>query len=453
MTEPATDHRRRRTLGLRTRFLLYLVAVHLVFAGAAGVFLWNHRPWLIAVELFFVASFAVAVRLLRATFEPLELLRGGAQMLRDSDFTTRFRERGVPELDDLADVYNQMADRLRDERTRQQEQEAFLERVLSASPAGVLVLDFDQRVASANPAARRMLGAVAAPSERAGDGLRGRLLEELGGAFARELAAIGDGEARVLTLLGSRRVKCQRAHFLDRGFPRPFLVLEELTDELRRSEKAAYDKLIRMMSHEVNNTTAAVGSLLSACLNYTDQVRAEDRGDFAAALEVAIARTRSLSAFVGGFADVVRLPPPRRQPADLADVLRGVVGVLREEALRRRIVWQWEVTEAPVVLIDRAQLEQALLNILKNALEATGEDGTVELRVSVDHGRAVLAVRDGGSGIPEAAREQLFTPFFTTKENGQGIGLTLVREILMAHGLQFSLENAPGGGAEFVVRF
>jgi nitrogen fixation/metabolism regulation signal transduction histidine kinase len=302
---------------LRRRLLVYLVVLHLVFAALALLFLGDHRLMLLGVEALFVISFAVALGLLRHLFEPLDMLRSAVAQLRDSDFITRFRPSGQTELDGLVDIYNQMADRLREERTRQQEQNAFLERVLAASPAGIIVLDFDARIASANPAARRMLG-VAAPNMSGpatnGDAAAwiGRTLAEQDGDFARALSAVPEGEARVLGLHGSRRIKCQRAHFMDRGFRRDFLVLEELTEEVRRAEKSAYDKLIRMMSHEVNNTTAAVASLLSACLAYRDQVDAADREEFTTALEIAIGRTRSLSGFMNDFADVVRLPAPRR---------------------------------------------------------------------------------------------------------------------------------------------
>jgi len=432
---------------LRTRLIVYWAVVHVVFVVAVALSLRQHRIWVVVVELFFVVSFLVVLRLTRTIFEPLALLRSGVERLRDSDFTTRFRAQGPRELDDLVGVYNQMADRLRDERTRQQEQNAFLERVLAASPAGIVVMDFDDCIVSANPTARLMLG-------RAGDEkFAGRSLVELDGGFAHALAAMSDGESRVLALSGGRRVKCQRAQFLDRGFARPFFVLEELTDELRRSEKAAYDKLIRMMSHEVNNTAAAVGSLLSACLAYREQIDTEDRGDYTGALEVSIARTRSLSAFMNDFADVVRLPPPRREPTDIAQLAARVVSLLRAEAERQRIRMQVDLAAglAPVE-IDPVQMEQVLLNILKNAMQAAGEGGAVTLRLAREGSQVVLAVRDTGSGIPPGARDHLFTPFFTTKENGQGIGLTLVREILTAHDFEFSLENHPAGGAEFVIR-
>lgn len=426
----------------RRRLLLYLALLHVVFAASTAAFLSDHRIWLLAAEVFFVVSAFVALRVVRSIYEPLDLLQGGVEQLRDSDFTTRFRQTGQPDLDGLIAVYNGMADRLREERTRQEEENAFLERVLAASPAGIVVLDFDGRVATLNPAARRLLGDV-----RVGTALQSA------SPMGHRLGAIADGESLVLTIAGRRRVKCERAQFLDRGFHRSFFLFEELTEELRKSEKAAYDKLIRMMSHEVNNTTGAVGSLLSACLRYEKRLEPGDQGDFRGALDVAIARMGNLNAFMKRFADVVRLPAPERAPVDVCELVEHVAAVLGEEARRRGIAWRWELDRrAPPVPLDRTQMEQAILNILKNALEAIGQAGTVTVRATHAGRQVVLTVHDTGSGLTEAAREHLFAPFHTTKQNGQGIGLTLTREILLAHDFEFTLDNAAEGGAEFVVR-
>src|SRR5206468_181847 len=174
---------------------------------------------------------------------------------------------------------------------------------------------------------------------------------------------------------GSRRIKCHRSEFLDRGFARPFYVLEEMTEELRQSEKAAYEKLIRMMSHEVNNSVGAAASLLQSCLHYKDQIRMDDREDFASALEVVIARTGRLSAFMKSFSDVVRIPPPKREPADLRTALEKTVALFAEEARRRNIAWRWEIEMDWTVSIDPIQIEQVFVNILKNAIEAIGKNG------------------------------------------------------------------------------
>jgi signal transduction histidine kinase len=205
-----------------------------------------------------------------------------------------------------------------------------------------------------------------------------------------------------------------RAELFDRGFPRSFLIVEELTEELRASEKAAYGKLIRLMSHEVNNLRGA-GALAARFLP--------------------------------------RLPPERR-PCDVRQLLNEIVLLWRPELERRRIHCEWEVAEpVPPVELDRNQIEQVLVNVLKNAMEAIGEDGRITLRLAIEGKRPVPRIADSGPGFPEEVRPLLFTPFFSTKRDGRGLGLTLTREILASHGFDFGLENRPEGGAELWVGF
>jgi nitrogen fixation/metabolism regulation signal transduction histidine kinase len=429
-------------MSLRAKIIVYLVLIHAVLAVISFVVLRENRLWLAAVEGLFVLSIVLGVMLVRAFFVPLDLIRTGAELIGERDFTSQFREVGQPEMDALVRIYNRMIDRLREERLKLQEQHYFLEKVLAASPAGILTLDFDGRIATLNPAAEALLQVV-------GEEARGRELTALPTPTGPALAAIPDGGSEVLALQGGRRLKATRAELFDRGFPRGFLLLEELTEELRASEKAAYGKLIRMMSHEINNSVGAVGSLLDSFRGYAGDLGEEDRGDFVQGIAVAITRLENLRSFMNGFAEVVRLPPPDRRPTDLKRLIDEILLLLRPELDHRRIRVDWESAErlAPVDL-DRNQIEQVLMNVLKNAMESIGEDGKILLRLDPD----ALSIRDSGPGIPEDVRALLFTPFFSTKRNGRGLGLTLVQEILSAHGFAFSLGSSEGGGAELRVK-
>ncbi len=432
---------------LRKRFLLYLVATHLVFAGVAAWFLWQHRIWLLAVEVFFLVSAFVGYRLLRKLFEPIQLLRSGAQFMNEGDFTTRFRDTGSSDLDELVHVYNHMVDNLREERTRNEEQESFLRRVLEASPSGIVTLDFDGRVAQVNPSAGAMFG-------RAPDALVGLRLDDVHTEFADALAALQRGDSRVIALGGRRRVKCQRGEFFDRGFPRAFFMMEELSEELRRSEKSAYEKLIRMMSHEVNNTTGSVNSLLESCLRYAEQLEPNDRADFEQALDVSIRRSTHMNQFMKRFADVVRLPPPRRQDTDVRELVQGSLRLFEAEAASKNIQIRTQLDDgAWQVHLDPAQMEQVLLNVFRNALDAIERDGEMRVVGHAQNGRRTLIVEDTGPGFSADVRENLFMPFYTTKQDGQGVGLTLVGEILDAHGFEFSLEASSGEPTRFTIVF
>lgn len=212
----------------------------------------------------------------------------------------------------LIEVYNRMADHLRRERIRMQEQDYFLDKILAVSPTGVLAFDFEGKITMANPAAERMLRAAAAE-------LVGSELRRLPPPFAGKLDSLKNGESEIIPLSGRRRVKCQRAQFVDRGFTRDFILVEELTEELRQTGKAAYEKIIRMMSHEVNNSIGSANSLLHSCLHYSGQLTDEDRRDFENALKVIISRTDYLNAFMRNFADVFRLPKPSLKPVDVRE--------------------------------------------------------------------------------------------------------------------------------------
>ncbi|MCP4655310.1 MAG: HAMP domain-containing protein, partial [bacterium] len=242
---------------LRTRILVYLVVMHVVFAAIAVVVIREHWLWLVVVDALFLISILVAYRLTRSFLVPLELIRTGAELIREGDFSSHFRPVGQQEMDALVEVYNRMIDQLRSERLRLREQGELFDQVVTASPAGVVLCDLDRSVSQLNPSAEALLGGSA-------EELLGRRLADLDTPVGRALAALATGASRVVPLADGRRLRCRRAEFRDRGFARSFYLLEELTEELRQSEKSAYEKLIRMMSHEVNNSVAAVGSLIAA---------------------------------------------------------------------------------------------------------------------------------------------------------------------------------------------
>jgi signal transduction histidine kinase len=432
-------------VSLRRRAIAYLAVLHAIFAALA-VYLFLDNPfWLIAIEAVFVLSLIVGLRLWREMHRHLGLTAEGLRLIRDEEFTSRFLPVGQPEIDELIGIYNRMVDHLRDERVRVAEQHQFLSRVLHVSPSGIVILDFDGRISSLNPAAERLLDA--APSS-----LVGRRLESLTSPLGKALADLAPGDAQLVGMLGARRVKCHHGTFIDRGFPRSFLLIEELTEELRQFERAAYEKLIRVMSHEVNNTVAASNSLLHSSLVYAGELAPGNRDDFEQAIGIVIERTEQLGSFMRRFADVFRLPPPLTRPHDLVPILQGLSRLLAANDNARGITWRWEL-QAPAmwVDVDRGQFEQALVNILKNAIEAIDGTGTITIRLTSASGHSTLEIEDTGPGIAPEAQSNLFTPFFSTKPHGQGIGLTLVQEILSAHGFDYGIERTGQGTTRFSI--
>jgi two-component system nitrogen regulation sensor histidine kinase NtrY len=410
---------------LRAKITLYVIALHAVLAAAATFILIERPMLLFAVELLFVISVIVSIRLSAALFIPIDLIQTGAELIAERDFTSRFVPVGQPEMDVLIDVYNRMIDRLRDERLAAQEQGQLLQKIIDASPAAIVTCDFDGNVERMNPAASRILG----------------------DSLPRTITDIAPGESRLVPHLGARRLKVSRAEFRDRGFVKSFYVIEEMTEELRLTEKAAYEKLIRMMSHEVNNSVGAVRSLLESSLRYAPQVGEADRDDFTTALTIASARIDALNRFMSAFADVVRIPPPHRTPARVDQLLERVAALLRPELEQRGIRVTLDLADQGSYDLDVSQIEQVVLNVFRNAIEAVGRDGSIRAAF-VD---GVLTISDSGPGIAESIRSELFTPFFTTKRDGRGLGLTIVHEILANHGFAFALGNGEGGGGKFEI--
>ncbi len=436
---------RRPKFTLRAKLIAYYLLLHLLLATAAAFLFLERPPWLFTAELLLILSLILGYALIRALFVPLQLIGLGADMLEEEEFTVHFRPVDQPELDRLLQVYNTMVDRLREERIRVQEQNELLDRVISASPGGIVVCDLDAKIRSANPAALALLGWE--PEEAIGkDPGQHELL--------RPALAAEPGRPVIVPRPVSRRFRVTRSEFRDRGFPRTLFLVEELTEELLRSEREAYGQVIRLVAHEVNNSVGPVSSLVETVRFYADRLESEERRRFEAGLDLAAQRLEHLRGFVEGFAEVVKLPEPQRTHCDLdrmvADLLTLIAPTLEGQGIQHHLQ-----AEAPLgwAKVDKNQLEQVLVNVLKNAAEACTEGGQITLRTVEDHGRSRLEIKDTGPGLSPAAQESLFRPFFTTKNRGRGLGLTLVHQILRAHDFDFSLENHPAGGAVFRLDF
>ena len=317
---------------LRRLLLVYFFLIHALFAAAAAYFLRDQPGWLILVELLFVLSLVGGWRLVQAFFVPLELIATGADLIEEEEFTIHFRGVAQPEFDRLLQIYNSMVDRLRDERVRIEEQNELLDRVVRASPGGIVVCGLDGEVVSVNPSAGRILGAD--PKDLVGTSPSDHPI--LGQADDLEL-----GRAVVVAARAGRRIRCTRSEFRDRGFLRALFLVEELTDELRESEKQAYGQLIRLISHEVNNSVGPVSSLVGTVRNYGDRLEPQDRERFESGLDLAAQRLDHLRDFVEGFSDVVKLPDPQKAPHALDPVLTDVVEVLSPLFEEREITVKW----------------------------------------------------------------------------------------------------------------
>lgn len=425
---------------LRTKFISFIVIIHLVAVGLS-LYIFKKEPlFFIASEVFILLSLFIAWQLYNEMIQPLNLLMTGVEAIKDRDFNVKFLKTGKYEMDRLIEIYNQMIDQLRTERTRQEEQHFFLEKLIHTSPTGILMMDFDENITAINPKAQAMLGLTA-------DAVLHRPLASIQHPVLQALSQLKTGESRTINFNGLETYKCQKAHFMDRGFPRYFIMLEELTTEILAAEKNAYGKVIRMMAHEVNNSVGAVNSILDTTLSLD-----QNPPDVTEALQVARDRNENLNQFMRRFADVVRLPVPHKAPLNINDLVTKTASLMSSMAKRRQIHFDFHFSDAEVIVAaDESQMEQVLINVIKNAIESIENDGTIVFETIPQPPQ--LRIIDTGKGIPKGIEEQLFSPFFSTKRNGQGVGLTLIREILVNHGFGLSLHTEHEGKTVFRVRF
>lgn len=441
-----------QNLTLRTQFIVYLVFLHILVAGALGYVLWQLNPlWIIAVELGCALSLWWMVLLFQRLYEPLRLMRSSADFLRETDFSTTLLPTGQVETDALIAVYNTMLTTLRAERIRVEEKGILLQMLINASPIGIALCNEAMFTLSVNPALSAILGLDEQNAV-------GKLLGDVLAPFAEPLKRLNAGDSTLVSYK-SRRFKVQKALFVEKGVPHLLIMIEELTVELRATEKTAYQRIIRVLAHEVNNSIGAARSLMESALHYeryfSPEMPHDERTDFREALSIASERLSDLGAFMRDYAHVVRLPALKLQRC-IADELLMTTATLFGEACKAQGIALHVVAggRTCVILADRVQMQQALTNLVKNAVEALEDaaERTLTLSVRREESLVIISVDDTGKGLHARDAEHFGTPFFTTKETGQGIGLMLVREIAAAHGFDFSLENRAGGGARAELR-
>jgi two-component system, NtrC family, nitrogen regulation sensor histidine kinase NtrY len=425
--------RRRTSLAGRVAVALGLSALAAASVAALAA-RWLSAPLAALSGLLCVAPLVLwgARRLTLPWVRVLHAVRDGVVSLRDHDFSISVSDVGDTELDALTRAYNALGEVLRRERLDLYQRELLLDTVMQSSPLSMVLIDASERVVYSNVAARGLLHAG-----RKLEGLPfGTLLAEAPAALREAIGGGTDtlftmevgGEPQVYHLSQRRFLLNARAHQL--------LLLKQLTRELAAQELAVWKKVIRVIAHELNNSLAPITSLAhSGRLLAQAPEPAQLERVFATIAE----RAAHLATFIEGYARFAKLPRPRPAPVPWPLLLGRLEGALPFHILGA-------LPQRPGS-VDAGQLEQVLINLLKNAAESGSAAADITVAVRDEGAGFRIEVGDRGGGLTEATLRDALLPFYSTKSTGTGLGLTLCREIVEAHGGRLSLANRSGGGA------
>jgi len=398
----------------------------------------------LTIDLFLVLGWlVVAFKLKERIVRPLQTLSNILAALREGDYSLRGRRATVGDaLGEVMLEVNELGQTLREQRLGALEATALLRTVMSEIDVAVFAFDGKQRLRLVNRSGEKLL---AQPEIR----LLGRTVEELG--LAACYAQPDTSNSHTIPMVfpgGAGRWSVRQGTFREGGVSHQLLVLADLSQTLREEERVAWQRLLRVLGHELNNSLAPIKSVAGSLADLLRRERqgADWRDDMQRGLGVISSRADSLARFIESYSKVARLPQPKFEPVHIGDLVRRVASLETRSPVK--IVGGPEI----VVQGDSAQLEQLLINLLRNAVDAAQEtEGRVEAGWVHKNGQLEVWVRDEGPGVANTAN--LFVPFFTTKAGGSGIGLVLSRQIAEAHGGALTLENrAQGPGCEARLR-
>ncbi|MDR3389699.1 MAG: ATP-binding protein [Rudaea sp.] len=381
---------------------------------------------LIAVAI--LATLWLATRLRNAVIYPLYTLSNLLEALREGDYSLRgSRSRRGDPIGEVVWEVNTLSQTLRDQRHRVEETSALLSKVIGATDIAIFTFDSTQRLRLVNAAGERLLG-------RSSPELLGRSADELGIA---DCLVPEDTHIRKRAFPGgSGRYELRRTRFREGGIPHELLVVTDLRRALREEERAAWQRLLRVLGHELNNSLAPIRSMTATLSKLLGQTSPPPdwREDAASGLAVIGDRAEALTRFMAGYTTLARLPPPNKRPVEIGDVVRRVA------RLEQRLSVAVTESGALQALADPDQLEQALINLIKNAADAAlPRRASVRARWRRDGDNALIEIEDDGPGL--GTTENLFIPFYTTKPGGSGVGLVLARQIAEGHGGALTLED------------
>ena len=424
------------------RHLLSFIILSLSFMAMVVMAIAGHVPywsWFIPIGVGIMATLTV----FRAAFLPQDAVSRGMELIQSQDYNNRLTKVGEPNADRIVELFNSLIDKLRAERLLNREQESLLKLLIDASPMGVVMLDFNERVSMVNKSFLKMAGF------QKQDDFIGEKIKDLKCDLLPEILKIPLGKSEIIRKGNFRIFRCYHLNFIQEGFKREFYLIESLTEEIMKAERSAYEKVIRTISHEVNNSMGGVRAVMEIMDDITENP------DIKKVIESCDNRCETMCNFIRDYAEVVKLEEPVLKTVGLTDEIDKMIPFLRQ-MLPENITLKYERPEIDSSIeADSSQIQQVVLNIVKNAAESISikDEGWIEIKIDSQNNKVILEISNNGKPISEEISKQLFTPFFTTKPDGKGIGLTFVREVLNRHNAGYSLQTDSSGITRFTIIF
>lgn len=429
------------------KFLLIRSILILTMLVALSAVVFEARGEMVAVRVsaWIIAGLSVATMVVfhRHVVRLLRKISIGLNLMSEQDFSSRLVPVGQRDSDRIVEMFNRMMGILKNERLRVREQNHFMDLLIEVSPMGILILDDNGRISHANRAAASYLGFEDS------EALQGIPPIALECRLGQLLGQLKTGETLTVRPDSLQVYRCSRLFFMDKGFAHPFITIEALTEEVMLAERRSCEKVIRVIAHEVNNSMAGICTMLETLSmdNGRDETESE-------ALKMCERRCKSLSDFITSYADVVKIPDISPVRTDLNSFVAGVGVMLESLCVKYGVVLTLNLCEGKLpVVLDQVLFEQSLLNIVKNAAESASERNDGKVFITTQPSPSTIVVTDNGRGIAPEVSDRLFSPFYTTKAQGQGIGLLFVREVLSQHRCHFSLHTDADGLTRFVISF
>ena len=422
---------------LEARFHVVASACALLAACLGVGVQWLTDTWWLALVVAVLASLVFTLLVTRRFTQPinrtLEALTNGVASFKDGDFSVSLGSDRDDELGELVEAYNIVGEVLRSERQDLFQRELLLDTVIQATPVALVLTDPHRRIVYSNSAARKLFH-----DGRRLEGLEfPAMLEDRQPEFMEALQSDREG---LVTLPGDNEDEVyflsQREFHLN-ARPHVLYLFKQLTHELNRQEVATWKKVIRVISHELNNSLAPISSLAHSG---RELLRRDDTSRLDSVFGTIEERSLRLKEFIEGYARFARLPAPRPETVEWAgffDALRDLSTFSLEGEL-----------PAGTGFFDPAQVQHVMLNLLKNASESGSDTAGITVTLERLRSRDRVVVRDRGEGMSDNVLRHALLPFYSTKKTGSGLGLPLCREIIEAHGGRLALANHPDGGLE-----